>query len=80
MPRPFKWRPKEGGQVVASSAKKAYALAREAGERRLETSALAALARAHLAAKRPEEAASHGDHMVPGFTSLTSLCRVHRHS
>eukprot|EP00913_Durusdinium_trenchii_P017442 g16393.t1 len=46
----------ENAEVVARTAKEAHVLAREAGDRHRETCALAALARSHLAASRPEEA------------------------
>jgi len=47
---------KENAEVVARTAKQAHVLAREAGDRHKETCALAALARAHLAASRNQEA------------------------
>ena len=56
--------------MVARTAKQAYVLAREAGSQQLETSALAALARAHLAAKRPEEALSVAKEAVSGANAF----------
>ncbi|CAL1158771.1 unnamed protein product, partial [Cladocopium goreaui] len=47
---------KENAEVVARTAKQAHVLAREAGDQHRETCALAALARAHLAASRNQEA------------------------
>lgn len=47
---------KENAEVVARTAKQAHSLARAAGDLNGETAALAALARSHLAASRPQEA------------------------
>eukprot|EP00440_Ansanella_granifera_P044688 gb/GFBE01048432.1/.p1 GENE.gb/GFBE01048432.1/~~gb/GFBE01048432.1/.p1 ORF type:complete len:1543 (+),score=385.84 gb/GFBE01048432.1/:1-4629(+) len=47
---------KDNAEVVARTAKQAHSLARAANDLTAETSALAALARSHLAASRPQEA------------------------
>jgi len=47
---------KENAEVVARTAKQAHSLARAADDLKCETAALAALARAHLVASRPQEA------------------------
>eukprot|EP00931_Biecheleriopsis_adriatica_P046664 TRINITY_DN26818_c0_g1_i1.p1 TRINITY_DN26818_c0_g1~~TRINITY_DN26818_c0_g1_i1.p1 ORF type:complete len:1547 (-),score=488.39 TRINITY_DN26818_c0_g1_i1:58-4698(-) len=47
---------KENAEVVARTAQQAHSLARAAGDLGAQTAALAALAKSHLAASRPQEA------------------------